>query len=328
MSQKNGEFTIYDKEAAKILDDFLPDRIFDAHCHPEDFAKYCEDTDGFFGSRKRTVNMIPMPVTEMSEPGTGRATEILHAATKNVKAQLERHPGIVGEVMVAPGDTAEDIEERIAFAGSDRLVGLKPYHLLAVKKPTFNAEIEEYLPESAWEVAEKRKLAITLHLVKDMSLSDPENLSYVIDHAKRYPDVKFILAHCGRSFAAWTGMESFEKLRGIDNIFYDFSGICESPQMFMLIKTAGLEKCMWGSDYPISLLAGKAISIADSFYWIGEKDLERMTGATEFHSWLTGTENLMAVRQTAQMLELTPADLERFFWKNAAELFLKGDTEW
>ena len=156
MSQKNGEFTIYDKEAAKILDDFLPDRIFDAHCHPADFAKHCEDTDGFFGGRKRTVNMIPMPVAGMSEQGTGRATEVLHAATKNVKAQLERHPGIVGEVMVAPGDTAEDIEDRIAFVGSDRLIGLKPYHLLAVKKPTFDAEIEEYLAESAWEVAQKR----------------------------------------------------------------------------------------------------------------------------------------------------------------------------
>lgn len=321
MSQKNGEFSIYDREAAKILDDFLPDRIFDAHCHPDDFAKYCEDTDGLFGSRTRTVNMIPMPVADMSEPGTGKETAVLDASTGNIKEQLSLHPEIVGEVMVTPGDTTEDIEKRIAFVGSDRLIGLKPYHLLAVKKPTFNAEIEEYLPESAWEVAEKRKMAITLHLVKDASLADPENLSYVKSHAKRYPDVKFILAHCGRSFAAWTGMESFGKLRGIDNIFYDFSGICESPQMFMLIKTAGLEKCMWGSDYPISLLAGKAISIADSFYWIGEKDLERMTGTTEFHSWLIGTENLMAVRQAAKMLELTSGDLEKFFCKNAESLF-------
>lgn len=321
MSQKNGEFSTYDRDAAKILNDFLPDRIFDAHCHPDDFAKYCEDTDGFFGSRTRTVNMIPMPVADMSEPGTGKETSVLEASTNNIKEQLSLHPEIAGEVMVTPGDTTEDIEKRIAFVGSDRLIGLKPYHLLAVKKPTFNAEIEEYLPESAWEVAEKRKMAITLHLVKDASLADPENLSYVKSHARRYPDVKFILAHCGRSFAAWTGIESFEKLRSIDNIFYDFSGICESPQMFMLLKTAGIDKCMWGSDYPISLLAGKAISIADSFYWIGEKDLERMTGATEFHSWLIGTENLMAVRQAAKMLELTSGDLEKFFFKNAESLF-------
>lgn len=321
MSQKNGEFSKYDLEAVKILDDFLPDRIFDAHCHPTDFTKYCEDTDHFFGSRLRTVNMIPMPVTEMSEAGTGKATELLNASTENIKKELSLHPEIVGEIMVAPGDTEEEIENRIAHVSSDRLIGLKPYHLLSVKKPTFNAEIGEYLPESAWEVAEKRKLAITLHLVKDKSLSDPENLSYVIDHAKKYPDVKFILAHCARSFAAWTGIESFDKISGIENIFYDFSGICESPQMFMLWKKAGLEKCMWGSDYPISLLAGKAISIADSFYWIGEKDLAEFAGPTEFHSWLTGTENLMAVRQAAQMMELSDDEIEDFFWNNARKLF-------
>lgn len=320
MAQKNGEFSKYDAEAVRILEDFLPDKIFDAHCHPEDFSVYCNDTESYFGKRERTVNMIPMPTAEMSEAGTGKATEVLDAATENVRNQLAAHPEIVGEIMVAPADTPEDIEKRITYVASERLVGLKPYHLLSVKKPTFRADIHEYLPESAWETAERHRMAITLHLVKDQSLSDPENLAYVIDHAKRYPDVKLILAHCARSFAAWTGIESFEKISRIDNVFYDFSGICESPQMFMLWKKAGIEKCMWGSDYPISLFAGKAISIADSFYWIGEKDLENFAGLTEFHSWLVGTENLMAVRQAAQMMELKEQELEDFFWNNARKL--------
>ena len=78
---------------------------------------------------------------------------------------------------------------------------------------------------------------------------------------------------------------------------------------------------MWGSDYPISRLAGKAISIADSFYWIAEADLERFAGPTEFHSWLVGTENLMAVRQACLMLDLGSSDVEKLFYKNAATLF-------
>ena len=320
MAQKNGEFSKYDAEAVKILADFLPDRIFDAHCHPEDYAVYYKDTVSYFGNRERTVNMIPMPASEMSGAGTGKATEVLDASTENIRKQLASHPEICGEIMVAPADTPEDIENRIAYVGSGRLTGLKPYHLLSVKKPTFQAEIGEYLPESAWEVAQKRKLAITLHLVKDQSLSDPENLSYIISHTKRYPDAKLILAHCARSFAAWTGIGSFEKIAGIDSIFYDFSGICESPQMFMLWKKAGTEKCMWGSDYPISQLSGKAVSLADSFYWIGEKDLESFAGPTEFHSWLVGTENLMAVRQAAQMAELSEDAVEDFFFNNAQRI--------
>ena len=47
-----------------------------------------------------------------------------------------------------------------------------------------------------------------------------------------------------------------------------------------------------------------------------------MTGETEFHSRLVGTENLMAVRQAFQMLDLTRADAEKFFYKNAERIFL------
>ena len=47
-----------------------------------------------------------------------------------------------------------------------------------------------------------------------------------------------------------------------------------------------------------------------------------MSGPTEFHSWLVGTENLMAVRQAAGMLELSRADVEKFFYKNAERVFL------
>ena len=331
MAQKNGEYSKYDLEAAKILDDFIPDTTFDAHMHhvptparmvDDDYAAYLKDFNPLLGNRKQLVNLIAYPVTGMSDPVTGKATELVDLSTKIVKEQLEKYPEIVGEVMVAPGDTAEDIEKRIASVGSDRLIGLKPYHLLALKQPTFQAEVGDYLPETAWEVAEKYKMAITLHMVKDLALSDPENLSYIVDHAKRYPDVKFILAHCARSFAAWTAIESIDKTAKIDNIFYDFAGVCESPQMFTIIKKAGIDKCLWGSDWNVSVLAGKCVSIADSFYWIGEKDLERMSGPTEFHSWLVGTENLMAVRQAAGMLELSRADVEKFFYKNAERIFL------
>ncbi|MDO4488192.1 MAG: amidohydrolase family protein [Eubacteriales bacterium] len=331
MSQKNGEYTKSDLEAARILDDFIPDMVFDAHMHhvptpsrvyDDDFSLYKNDFRPVFGSRKQYANIIAFPVNGMSDE-KGKATELVDLSTEIIRNQLIKHPELVAEVMVAPGDSEEDIEKRIAAAGEDRIIGLKPYHLLSVKKPTFNADICEYLPESAWEVAEKRGLAITLHMVKDLSLSDPVNLSYIKEHAVRYKNVKFILAHCARSFAGWTVFESIDEIANIDNIFFDFAGICESPQMFICIKKAGIERALWGSDWNVSALAGKPISLADRFYWIGEKDLERMSGNTEFNSWLVGTENLMAVRQAAQMLELKAGDVEKLFYRNAKELFSK-----
>lgn len=80
---------------------------------------------------------------------------------------------------------------------------------------------------------------------------------------------------------------------------------------------------MWGSDYPISRLVGKAISLADSFYWIDERSLAHFSALTEFHAWLVGTENLMALRQAALMLDLSEGALEKLFYDNAASLFDK-----
>lgn len=332
MEAKNGEYSAYDLEAARILDDFIPEKTFDAHMHhahqkmrtnPDDFSQYKADFRPLAGDREMTVNMMGCPEAGMVDPATGLPNDFFQRSVDIIKEQLTLHPEICGAVLVCPSDTPEDIEKRMAYIGCPNLTGLKVYHLLsAARKDTFQCDAEEFLPESAWEVAEKHHLTITLHMVKDTALADPSNQAYIRGHAKRYPDAKFILAHCARSFAAWTAIENIDKVTDFDNVFFDFSGVCESPQMFTILKKAGIEKCMWGSDWTVSRLAGKCVSIADTFYWIGEKDLARMTGNTAFHSWLVGTENLMAVRQAAQMLELSRTDVEKFFYKNAERIFL------
>jgi glutamate-1-semialdehyde 2,1-aminomutase len=160
-------------------------------------------------------------------------------------------------------------------------------------------------------------------MVKDKSLADPQNMKEIKRIASQYPDLTLILAHAARSFAPWTVIESVGELCDYENVWYDFAANCESPSMIQILKKVGVSRCMWGSDYNICKLHGKAISIADSFYWIGEEDLRRFSGATEFHAWHVGTENLMALRQACIMLELSENDVEKLFYKNAERLFDK-----
>ena len=335
MASKNGVFNRFDLEGARILNDFLPETIFDAHAHLYDAAfvsgmangggafsirdlcrvpEYLEDMRPLLGERQIHLNIVTTPDAAMTDPNSQSRRE----SVAFLADQLTRYPGHVGEVMVGPADTAADIEKMLIHPG---IRGFKCYHLLAPNKPTWNAPIGDYLPESAWEVADKYGFAITLHMVRDQALFDPVNQQHIISMSRKYPNAVLILAHAARSFAAWTAVESVEAVKHLDNVWFDFSGICESPAMFQIIRKCGTDRCMWGSDYPISRLAGKAISIADSFYWIGEKDLERFAGPTEFHSWLVGTENLMALRQACLMLELGREDIEKIFYKNAMHLF-------
>lgn len=335
MSFKNGVYNEHDLKAAKILDGFLPDKIFDAHAHLYDLCfvpsvasgegaftlrrrcevdDYIEDMKTLLGNREIKLNIITAPDASMSlVNSTNRKASVDFLAE-----QLTKFDGHVGEVMVGPNDTADDIEGLLTHPN---IRGFKCYHMLAEKKPTWNASIDEYLPESAWEVANKRGLVITLHMVKDDALADPANSEYIVRMAKKYPNATLILAHAARSFAAWTAIEAIDTVKSLDNVWFDFSSICEPSGMFQIIRKCGIDRCMWGSDYPNSRISGKVISIADSFYWINDKDMERFAGPTEFHSWKVGTENLMATRQTCLMLDLKENDIEKLFYNNAARLF-------
>ena len=163
---------------------------------------------------------------------------------------------------------------------------------------------------------------ITLHMVKDESLADANNLKYIKAMAKKYPDVVLILAHAARAFAAWTAFGTVDELKKFENIWYDFSSICESPAMTYILKKIGVKRCMWGTDYPISMSVGKAISLGKTFYWIGEKDLKNFTSSAALCVRHIGTEEFMAIREASLILDLTRNDIEDLFYNNASGLMM------
>ena len=129
------------------------------------------------------------------------------------------------------------------------------------------------------------------------------------------------LAHAARGFAAWTAIESVEKVAHLENVWFDFSAVCESPAMFQIMKKAGIKRCMWGSDYPVAQARGKAISLGDGLYWIYQRDIDNFMSKTPISNWLIGLENLMAVRQACIMAELSRSEIEDLFYHNANRLF-------
>lgn len=312
-------------EIKKIINDFLPDKIFDAHMHlyHKDYMignnetytleRYRKEVSETIGDRQIFTNIIPYPTKKAVLVDDD---SVLNFTDEFLYNELNKDVNNVGEILVLPNDTEESILRRIK---SEQICGFKPYHLLNGGEITMNLDIEEFLPESAFSLAEKYSKVITLHLVKDKSLSDENNLNYIIKMAQKYPNAKLILAHAARSFASWTGVESVDKIKHLDNVWFDLSAVCESPAIFQIIKKCGTERVMWGSDYPISNIVGKAISLADKFYWIDEKNNPEIAKSVKMLKVFD--ENILALRQASIMLELTSKEIEDIFYNNAKRLF-------
>ena len=321
---KNYVLNKYDLDAAKILDDFLPGKLFDTHMHishlqPDfgghtSFDTYYDMIRLFTKDRTVRCNGIVFPKLELRNP------EEMKRSVQFLRDELDKYPQNVGEVMVLPTDSAEDIQSRLVH---HRIRGLKCYHIYADRPDTMYADIKEYLPESAWQVANEKRLVITLHIVKDDALAHPNNLNYILTMSKKYPDVVLILAHAARAFAPWTVFDVVDQLAGCENVWFDFSSVCETPAMLYILKKLGTTRCMWGTDYPVAMFAGKPIAIADSFYWIDGEDLERFVrkSNSRLTSWHVITEGFMAMRQTCILADLGRQEIEDLFYNNAASLF-------
>lgn len=322
-----------DKAAIAKLHGFLPDKIFDMHMHiasresaptvmrsgsvweqagdPVDMDSYLRNQGRLFPEAKIIrANMIPMPDAAMKQTNA----PCREAATQFMVEQLQKHPGCVGEVMVLAGDTRQDIERQLVHPN---IRGLKCYHQTAPKEDTAECTIPEYLPEAAWEVADARRLCITLHLVRKASLADPENLNYIRTMAEKYPNARLILAHAARGFAAWTAVETVAQLKDYPNIYFDLSAVCEVPAICEIIKTCGYKRVFWGSDYAISMMRGKCVSVGQDFVWLYGDDLTKWLD----DAYLVGVENLLAVRDACRILDMPREAVEDIFYNNAVEFF-------
>jgi len=325
------ELKLFDEQAHKILDDFIPDKVYDTHAHlfheqftinrrlkkpdgpMEDFGweRYLRDMQNVVPGRTVHANMLPMV-----DRCFATNEDCRNASDAFTVAQLEKDPLSVGEIIVAPGDTADQLERRLIHP---RLKGFKCYYSLTPGEGNHvNAPVVDFLPEGAWELAGQKGLVITLHLTQPDAMADPQNIQYVRTMAKRYPHAILILAHAGRSYADWPGVEAAQYYADLENVWFDFSAIFESPPVFQIMKKVGISRCMWGTDFPICNKRGSSVTIARRQRWVSKSALEALKAP---ENWNIGVQTLMAIRQACIMADLTPSQIEDLFYNNAARLF-------
>lgn len=167
-------------------------------------------------------------------------------------------------MLVTPLMTKDDVRMAVKEQG---FVGLKCYHVWSLTEPTFESEIGAYLPDHLCEVASELHLSITLHLVRARALCDTGNQRTIRRLCEQFPGMRLILAHAARGFNMHHTIDGLESLRGLTNVWFDTAAVCEAGAIEAIIAEFGHGKLLYGSDFPITHIRGKCVTIADSFFW-------------------------------------------------------------
>ena len=322
------ELRDYDHEFFfRELDSFVPRRVFDAHAHlyriehwgyphlveagpaVADHVTFQDQMGWLMPGREVTGLFF----------GVGFHQDYYMPCNEFVAAETQAERGNFSQMVVPP-----DLDPELLRSTARRMGfrGLKVYHTFVPQKPTWNAEIPQYLNEEHARVAGEEGWTITLHMVKSRALADPVNQYWIRHYCETYPGLKLILAHAARGFNTFHTVEGIECLRGLPNVWCDMSAVTESPALEAIIEVLGADRLLWGSDYPISHLRGRSVSVGDQFVWLYEDTLDWKAAMPQASAQLllVGHESLRALQQACRRMRLTDSQVEGIFFGNAKKM--------
>ncbi len=318
-----------DAQPAEILGRSLPSAIMDMHAHLYRTDTLSVPAGSFFSKGPDEVDVSVWRENLGRLVGQERLSGALFLPVPFVPRERidEVNAWIMGVVdglpqcktlaLVAPGMDRSQVEPLVSHPG---FAGFKPYHTYSTSQPTFDSPPGDYVPEWAWEMAQEHSLIITLHLVRSGAMADPDNISYLQTHCRKYPGARVVLAHAGRSFHGPNAGAGSAALCGLPNLYFDLSAICEAEPLMALIDAFGPRKLMWGSDFPVSQDRSRAVTVGDGFYWLGQAALDAEKGNVPCSLWPVGLESMRALLAAAEHVGLDKADLEDVFCRNAQRL--------
>lgn len=312
---------------ARELEDFVPPRIFDAHAHLYDRALFGDDipvvcaggpVPADLKTYKSCISEL-IPGRELSGlffgfPGPGVDFD---ATNRFVARQARSDEGSRAEMLIHPAMDPEYIRETVRGEG---FAGLKPYHIFSAESPTFNASITDFLPEEQVRIADEEGLIITLHIVRDRALADASNQETIRRYASRYTNVRWILAHAARGFNPHHTVAGIGALRGLRNIWCDTSAVTECGAFEAIVRALGVDRLLYGSDFPVSHVRGRCVAIGDSFVWLSAENAAFDSARARIEPTLVGIESLRALRLACLNLQLSDTEIEAIFCGNMAEM--------
>jgi predicted TIM-barrel fold metal-dependent hydrolase len=246
----------------------LPKKVFDIHVHlnlPEHVASVPEERwlsdwalecghllpvdDAFscveelFPGVEYSIAGFPWPIKEADIDKNNRYL-----------AQMALERKISPFMAVRPEWDVEKIEKTLI---EGRFVGFKPYPDMVSGVKGADISIFDFFPHKQWEILNRNRKAVMLHLPRKERIADKDNIRELREVRQKYPDVKIIIAHFGRSFTPYYLRLGLEGLGDPDDYYFDTTAVINPEVYTVAFGAISWEHIVYGSDLPITLWHGK-----------------------------------------------------------------------
>lgn len=328
MDSAEWEWTQEDADAAREIAEQLPNWLFDVHAHLYRTADL-GPTVSFVGRGPAVADRPAWQSRTARQVGDGRLQGALFTPMPGTRAGAEAANAFVAEqvkeqddfratMLVWPGLPGE--KAAAWLEAHPATAGFKCYHSFAEREDTFQAELDEYLPEAVWALAHERGMLILLHLVKSGALADSVNQRALRTHCEKYPGARLVLAHAARGFHAPHTIQGLSALRGLPNVWFDTSAVCEPDALLAILDEFGPGRLMWGSDFPVSQQRGRCVTLGTGFAWVTTDQVDWNRRAFFGQPLLVGLESLRALLSACDRAGLDAGERRDVFCNNARRL--------
>ena len=266
----------------------LPDKIADAHLHlslpahnagiPEETIRadwalqcysamsledYSEYAKAFYPDAKEIrINALPSVFN-----GTD-----LEAANKYLSEISSDDRVFAAHMVTRPEWTAEYCEELLQSAGCS---GFKPYPDLASGQKGAEIGIFEYVSHDQLKLLDKYKKSLVLHIPRAGRLADDNNVRELREMRHKYPDIKIVLAHCGRCYCTATLERAKEKMgEDFSAFYYDIAAVINPEVIEYMITNVSPDSLLYGTDLPIFLWHGRRKWEGEKYYNFAREDFD------------------------------------------------------
>ena len=182
---------------------------------------------------------------------------------------------------------------------------------------------DDMLTQAEFRYADDRGLIVLLHVPRSGRLADPEVGASVRRMALQYPNMKLVLAHCGRCYRYEEIRRALHWVADLDNVWFDCSMAMDPTVMAYILQRKDPGKMLYATDCPVAAMHGKRVNVGD--HWV---DLV-LPGFPESH-YRVISDNMRATYMIHEIAKaviiggelagLNREEIKRIFYQNGMDL--------